>query len=332
MDEPRPGVGDDEDEASRPDARAPDDPTAPIPTLPDPRAGPATAASDDLTQPVDPVTPPPALAAPAVPAPAVAAASATGTGVTLVSDRPAVSRRRRIGATVGIVVCAILIVVAVLGRFYAVGKVEELAGRVDDGLERGVTLIDTASGRIQPVVDAAGTVADAADAAAASPTGPIANIAGLLGDVTGLGERYRQFRTTYSEARETILAAFARLHAIDTLIPQITIPSGPEDAFLALDARIQTLDQTFADLAAATPLGDVSNEAATKIAEKARNVESAIGGIVDALHGAEARLQEARADVQSLAGTLNLVITLILLVFILGFLYIAFLNWLLLHP
>jgi len=328
MDAPRPGEG--EGEANRPGAGTPDDPTAPIPTLPDSPAAPAGAGSDELTQPIDPVTAPP-FETPPTAAPVVVAAS-SGTGAIAGSDRPAVSRRRRIGATVGIVVCAILIVVAVLGRFYAVGKVDELAGRVDNGLQRGVTLVETASGRIQPVVDAAGTVADAAESAAASPSGPIANIAGLLGEVTGLGERYRQFRTAYDDARQVIIDAFARLNTIDALIPQITIPSGPEDAFRALDERILGLDQAFTDLAAATPLGDVSNQAAGSIAQKARTVESAIGGIVGALDDAQARLEQARADVQSMAGTINLAITLILLVFILGFLYIAFLNWLLLHP
>src|SRR5262245_48038058 len=101
MDIPRQGQG--EDEASRPDAGTPDDPTAPIPTLPDPPAEAASAASDDLTQPIDPVAPPPAAA------PVVTTASAADTGTIAVDPRPFVSRRRRIGATVGIVVCAILI-------------------------------------------------------------------------------------------------------------------------------------------------------------------------------------------------------------------------------
>jgi len=323
MDDPKSGEG----EASRPDPVAPDDPTAPIPTVTDPTTTPPGATADESTQPFAPVK------AVEPVAPTVASAAATGAATAgAVGDRAAVSRRRRIGATIGIVVCAILIVVVVIGRFYAVGKVDELAGRVDTGLARGVTLINTASGRVQPVADAAGTVADAATAAAASPSGPIGNIVGLLGDITGLGDRYRQFRTAYSEARETILAAFARLHTIDALIPQIAIPSGPEDAFNALDARIQSLDQAFADLAAATPVGDAANQAAGNIAEKAQNVASAINGVVDALNGAEARLQEARADVQSLAGNLNLAITLLVLLLVLGFLYIAFLNWLLLHP
>lgn len=311
--------------ASRQDAGAPDDPTAPIPTASGLSAEPVTSTADDLTQPIDPVKPPMA-------APAVTVASSTATGTTALGAQPFVSRRRRIGATVGIVVCAILIVVTILGRFYAVGKVDELAGRVDSGLQRGVTLVDTASGRIQPIVDAAGTVADAAESAAASPTGPIANIAGLLGEITGLGERYRQFKSAWDDARVTILGAFERLHTIDALIPQLAIPSGPEDAFRALDERIQNLDQTFTDLAAATPLGDLSNQAAGNIAQKARAVESGVGGIVGALDDAETRLQQARADVQSLAGTLNLAITLLLLIFILGFLYIVLLNWLLLHP
>jgi hypothetical protein len=321
MDEPTTGQG----QADRPHPGGSDDPTAPIPPPPDPVVEAQGTPADDLTQPIPPIVAPPPEAA------RVVTAAPAGSATT-VTTRPVVSRRRRIGAWVGIVVSAILIVVVVLGRFYAVGKIDDLAGRVDNGLQRGVTLIDAASGRIQPVVDAADTVADAAEAAAASPTGPIANVAALLGEVTGLGERYRQFRTSYDDARVVILGAFERLHTIDALIPQLTIPSGPEDAFRGLDERILGLDQAFTDLAAATPLGDVSNEAAGNLAEKARGVETVIGGIVGALDDAQTRLQQARVDVQSLAGTINLAVTLILLVFILGFLYIVLLNWLLLHP
>lgn len=314
-------------EARQPESLAADDPTAPIPTLTGSIPEPATAIADDATQPIKRADTPAFIPAPLVDRPPDAV---NGGGAD--RTRLAVSRRRRTGATVGIIVCAILIVVAVLGRFYAVGKVDELAARVDTGLQRGVTLVETASGRVQPVADAASTVVDAAQAAAASPSGPIGNIVGVLGDVTGLGERYRQFRTAYDDARQVVLGAFERLNTIDALIPQIQIPSGPEEAFRALDARIQSLDQAFTDLAAASPVGDFTSDAATKIAEKAQVVESAVGGIVGALDDAKVRLQQARADVASMAGTINLAITLLIVVLILGFLYIAFLNWLLMHP
>jgi hypothetical protein len=326
MDGPRP----DDDEVDRPGAGTPDDPTAPIPELPRPADTSAGAATEDLTHFFPRVVPAAPSSTPFAPAGATTPATEGGTGT--VGARPSVSRRRRIGATIGIVVCAILIVVAVLGRFYAVGKVDELAGRVDQGLQRGVTLVETTSGRVQPVADAASTVVDAAEAAAASPSGPIGTIVGVLGDVTGLGERYRQFRTTYDEARQVVLGAFERLHTIDALIPQIEIPTGPEEAFRALDERILSLDQAFTDLDAASPLGDFTSDTASKIAEKAQVVESAVGGIASALDDAKTRLQQARTDVQSLAGTINLAITLLIVVIILGFLYIAFLNWLLLHP
>ena len=209
-------------EARQPESLAADDPTAPIPTLTGSIPEPATAIADDATQPIE------RASAPAfVPAPVVDRPPDAPNGAGADRTRLAVSRRRRIGATVGIVVCAILIVVAVLGRFYAVGKVDELAARVDTGLQRGVTLVETASGRVQPVADAASTVVDAAQAAAASPSGPIGSIVGVLGDVTGLGERYRQFRTAYDDARQVVLGAFERLNTIDALIPQIQIPVRP---------------------------------------------------------------------------------------------------------
>ena len=131
--------------------------------------------------------------------------------------------------------------------------------------------------------------------------------------------------------RAGLLATFERLHTIDELIPPSRSRPGrrmPSGRW----TRYQSLDQSFDELAAQSPLGDATSKAASGIADRAHSVESAIGGIVDALDGAQARLPRRAPDVASLAGNLNLAITLLALIIALGSCTSRSSNWLLLHP
>ncbi len=323
---------------------------------PEPRAetsGPAPETSEpapEITEPAAAVTVPEAVVAetepiPAVPEPAPAAAAGTAPAVVaagqptepeaITTSSRAVRRRDQalgttgqIAAVIGIVVSFALIVVVLLGRGWLVGRTDELAGTIDGGLAKGVTLVDTASARISEVSGRVGAVADAANAIAANPNPAPALSEALSAQLQPIQDRYLALRSAYTDVRTTVVSALDRLQTLDRLLPFISIPQGPVDALTTLDARVQAIDAKVTDLLA-TPGSGAVNAVAQGIATKATDLQGRLQSVTATLDDVGTRITTLQSNVQAKADQIKLLVTLVSLVLILGLLYSAFLHWVL---
>lgn len=307
----------------------------------------ATDAANAATEPIATAAEPIATAAveraPAVPAPAETArpdatpetATPEASVASSTPTAPSASRRNRalgttgqVAAIVGIVVSLALVVGVLIGRGWLVGKVDDIAGTVDSGLAKGVPLLDNASTRVSEVSGRVGAVEDAANALAANPNPAPGLSEALLAQMAPISERYLALRASYTDVRATVGSTLDRLNTLDQLLPWFSIPQGPVDALATLDTRVQAIDATVTELLT-TPGSGAVNAVAAAIATKAGDVQARLDKVTTALDDANTRLAALRVNVQDKADQVKLIATLASIVLILGFLYSAFLHWVL---
>ena len=209
-----------------------------------------------------------------------------------------------------------------------VGSVDDVTGSINDGLGKGVTLVDTASGRISDLASQVGAISDAASALASNPNPAPGLSAALSAKLQPLTDRYLALRSAYTDLRTNVVAAADRLQTLDRLLPFISIPQGPADALQTLDSKLQALDASITELLT-TPGSGAVNAVAGGIATRAANVEAGLQSLTTALDDVSTRITTLQGNVQQKADQVKLLINVVTLLLILGLLYSVFLHWVL---
>jgi methyl-accepting chemotaxis protein len=235
----------------------------------------------------------------------------------------------QVAGVIGIVLCVLLAVGALLGRGWALDTVDQLSGRVDQAIGRAIPPLDTASTLVGDVSQRIGDVASAADAVAALPAPENDRIAALQDKLQALGDRYLELRATYADVRQNIADAIARLQAIDRVLPGVTLPQGPIDKLQDLDAKIQQVDAAIMDVIGANLAGNAVDQAAGNVAARARQAQANLDGVSGRLTGVSTDLQALRDDLANIASSAKTAITLGVVVAILLFVWLALLHWIL---
>jgi hypothetical protein len=272
----------------------------------------------------------------AITAPADAEAAAAGTQASQVDAAAATAakgtrRRRVLGFTgqavgvIGVVVSLALVVAVLLGRGWAVDRTDEAANTVNGALAQGVTLIDTASGRVSEVSGRLGAVVDASSALATNPNPAPGLSAALTAQLQPIQDKYIALRSAYTNVKTTVVSAFDRLQTLDRLLPFISIPQGPVDTLTALDAKFQDIDAKVSDLFT-TPGSGAVNAIAAGIATRATNLQSSLENVTTTLDDVSARVTTLQSNVQTKADQVKLMTTLAAIVLMLLFVYLAFLH------
>jgi hypothetical protein len=174
-----------------------------------------------------------------------------------------------VAGVVGVVVCALLIVALLLARAWTGDRIDETAASIDANLAKGVPLLEASAANVAAVSERIVGVAEAAEAVAARPNPAPALVEALSSRLAGLSESYLELRTTYADARETIVGAIDRLLLLERLIPPLTVPREPLEALAAADARVREMDARVQEILAAPGAGAV-REVASAVAETAR--------------------------------------------------------------
>ncbi len=229
----------------------------------------------------------------------------------------------------GLVVCLLLAVGVVMGRGWAVGTVDDVAGRIDAQIAKTGPILDQAQTRVGEISGRVSSVSEIAAAIAADPN-PLPNaFDGLRSALTSVSDGYQNLRTRYADLRETAVSIGDVLATLDRLLPGVSIPQGPADALSALDARLQELDAKVMALIAIEPGQGPVNKAAAAVSQAANDVSARVQGASDGLGEVQQEIAKLRADIASAADTLRLWITLGAIGVILLLLYLALLNWVL---
>lgn len=246
------------------------------------------------------------------------------------AEAPGAGRPKRIlGLTgqaagiVGIIVSLLLIVAVVFARGWAVDTVSGIETRVDNGLAKGIPLIDEASTKVADISTTVSAVADTARAVAAVPAPALALVDKLTGAISQLSERYLELRTTYADARETIVSVLDRLKTLDAIVPGIDIPQGPVDTLASVDTRIRELDASVMEILSANPGSGAATAVAGKIAERAAALEDRLANASTILADTKVKLDSLRTEVASTAGTVTTAINVLSVLMVLGLIYLV---------
>jgi len=231
----------------------------------------------------------------------------------------------QVAGVVGVVICALLIIALLFARAWAGDRIDETAASIDASLAKGVPLLEAAAANVDAVSAQIVGVAEAAEAVAARPNPAPALVEALSSRLAGLSESYLELRTTYADARETIVGAIDRLLLLERLIPPFTVPREPLEALAAADARVREMDARVQEILAAPGAGAV-REVASAVAETARGVESGLADVSAGIDDASTQLADVRAEIAETADTANLAITVLSVALILGLLYSALLH------
>jgi hypothetical protein len=231
----------------------------------------------------------------------------------------------------GLIVCLVLAALVLLGRGWAVERVDALGTRLDAGLQRGLTTLAAADDRVADASERVGQAGDVAGRIAATNVPAPDAAQALSARLSSISERYLALRAAYADARADLVSAVDSLDAVTRFVPGLSVPQGPVDALSSLDASIRGVDEKLGALLSAngeaTPVKDV----AQRVADAAPAVQASLDQVSGRLDDAGTRLDETRTDLANALGTITTLITVVTLIALLGLLYGAALHLVLLR-
>jgi hypothetical protein len=219
----------------------------------------------------------------------------------------------QVAGIIGIVVCLLGVVAAVLGRGWAVDTVDDVATGIDSQVARAEPLVATGADKIGQVSGIVDSIVVASEAIAADPDPSPGAIDDLRDKVADLEARYVELRAQYAPLREQVLSASNQLTTLDRLAPALSLPQGPGGTFPQIDGWIREVDTRMAEIVnflASNPLQSVVHEWASSIAERVGGVAERVDRIEAAIAQVQPRLTALRADLAAKADTTANMITL----------------------
>ena len=236
------------------------------------------------------------------------------------------SKPLQVVGIVGIVVVILLAVLVLLGRGWAVDKVDVVAASIDDGLAKVPPLLDRADDGVTRVQERITIVGDAATAVSAAANEPPEIVQRFSAALTGVSERYIPLRESYADARARIVSVSDRLETLDRLLPGMSLPQGPSDTLVALDTKVQALDDRIMGLLTVNERASRVGEAADAVNAKTTEVVGSLDEVKVGIGNLEVRLEETRTKVASTADSVRLAITIGTLIVLLLLAYLAALH------
>jgi len=216
--------------------------------------------------------------------------------------------------------------IVLLGRGWAVDKVDIVAASIDDGLAKVPPLLDRADDGVTRVQERITIVGDAATAVSAAANEPPEIVQRFSAALTGVSERYIPLRESYADARARIVSVSDRLETLDRLLPGMSLPQGPSDTLVALDTKVQALDDKIMGLLTVNERASRVGEAADAVNAKTTEVVGSLDEVKVGIGNLEVRLEETRTKVASTADSVRLAITIGTLIVLLLLAYLAALH------
>jgi hypothetical protein len=237
----------------------------------------------------------------------------------------------KVAGIVGVVICVVIIVVVWFGLGTVSQTVDDLGNDVNAGFGRAITASDTvANGLNEAVTSLESMRAEAAELVAGRPDPE--RFTGLQARLGQLTDRYRDLRIKYVEARESVVGLTTTLGHVGRLIPGSRAPEGAGDTLVAVDAKLQAIDNalvsTWTSLSEAQP----GAAAAEALANAGTPLQDAISGAATAVDGLTANLQRIQANADATVDSIRTILLVAAIALSVLFVWVLALNialWLL---
>ncbi len=224
----------------------------------------------------------------------------------------------QVAGIVGIVVCAVLIVLVWVGIGTVGSKVNDLAAGVNAGFNRATDAATTVAGNLDAAAVTAGTIGtDASTIAASLPTpDAVTKLANRLG---GFVDGYRDLRVRYGGLRENVTGAISSLQNVARFVPGLDVPDQPVDALAAVDAKLQSIDDSITSTwqalqgSDATVVGTAVAATSARLQTVLTEASAAVRTLNDRLVAGQNRATAATDTLRTILFIVALVISLLLL-------------------
>lgn len=219
---------------------------------------------------------------------------------------------------VGLVVSAVLAIGILLAHGWASDAVGNIFETADRQIERGSTIVELATARVQErVSDIDAFIADA------SAIAPGTNIPPQIAErAAAFADRYDAVRNQFAELRARVESGLDTVRQVARLVPFIDLPEAPSDELAALDARLQRFD----DSLAALRQGVISAVVAERVIEGATNLRGTIGEVADLGGRIQTRLDQAQDRLVLANSRVDGYLWIVTVVLLLLVAYVAILN------
>jgi hypothetical protein len=235
----------------------------------------------------------------------------------------------QVAGVIGIVVCLLSVVGAVLGRGWAVDTVDDVAIGIDSQLARAEPLLVAGTDKIGQVSGIVDSIVVASEAVAANPNPSPGLIDDLRVKVADLEARSLELRAQYAQVRAQIVSASNLLTTLDRLAPALSVPQGPGETLEEIDGWIEEIDARVTEIInvlASNPLQSAMREWASSIAERVSEVAERVDRVEAAIAQVQPRLTMLRADLATTADRTANLITLGAFGLVLVLLYLTLLH------
>jgi hypothetical protein len=235
----------------------------------------------------------------------------------------------QVAGVMGIAMCLLSVVGAVVGRGWAMDTVGDVATGIDAHVARAEPLVATGADKVGQVSGIVDSIVVASEAVAADPNPSPGVIDDIRTKVADLEARYLELRAQYAELREQIVSASNLLTTLDRLAPALSLPQGPGETLQEIDGWIQEIDARVAEIIsflASNPLQSAVRAWASSIAERVSGVAERVDRVEVAIAQVQPRLTALRADLAAKAARTENLITLGAFGLVLVLLYLALVH------
>jgi methyl-accepting chemotaxis protein len=216
----------------------------------------------------------------------------------------------RVSAVAGIVVCILLLVATWLGRGALVGAVNDLDATVDSAFARAeAATAGQVTDRLDAAAQSAADLATSASELAANPAPPPDALAGLAAKVGRLADAYRTVRTSYADVRENVTNAVTAVQRVTRFVPGLQAPEGAGDRIQALDAKLQSIDDTLTGIFPSLETGGPTGTIAAAVAERASGLQAALQDASASMAGLSASIDDLHARATNATDSLRTLVT-----------------------
>jgi hypothetical protein len=309
--------------------------TPPPPDTPETPPAPATAPPAPETAPPPQTTPtssstaaPPSTpASQPTPAPQPTPTS-PATAFKPVSTRraPRKAVAAKVAGIVGIVICALIIVVVWLGLGTVSRAVNDLGNDVNASFDKAIAASDAVANRLDEAVTSLESIRTEAIELAASSSPDTSRLSGLQARLGQIADRYLEVRVRYAEARENVLGITSTLSKVARLIPGARTPEGLGDRLAALDSKLQAIDAALVSTATKLAEADPGKALADVLAAQGTPLQDALSNGVTAVNGVSANLAGVQANADSAVDSIRTVLLIAAIALSVLFVWVLALN------
>jgi hypothetical protein len=161
---------------------------------------------------------------------------------------------------------------------------------------------------------------------AANPAPAPEDLTGLAAKVGALADAYRTVRTGYADLHENVTSAVSTVQKVTRFFPGIQAPEGAGDRLQAVDAKLQSIDDTLTGIFPALATGGPSGTVAAAVAQRVSGLQSALQDASASVTGLTASIVDLQQRATNATDTIRTIVTLATIAITLFLVWILLLN------